>query len=84
MIDTLDLSSPLPARSRLYSPEPVGLGTGMVESLASYLARIAEAHWVRASDLMGCMIAKTNDDRLTWDHQVLNLMGWRSHELNGV
>jgi hypothetical protein len=56
----------------------------MVESLASYLARIAEAHWVRASDLMGCMIAKTNDDRLTWDHQVLNLMGWRSHELNGV
>jgi transcriptional regulator with XRE-family HTH domain len=83
-MDVLDLSLPLPARSRLYAPEPVGFGTGMVESLASYLARIAEAHWVRVSDLMGCMIAKTTDDRLTWDHQVLNLMGWRSHELNGT
>jgi transcriptional regulator with XRE-family HTH domain len=62
----------------------VGLGTGWVESLASYLGRTAEAHAVRVSDLMAYLVAKPTTDRLRWDHQVLNLLGRRSHELNGA
>lgn len=40
-----DLTPPaIPARSRLYPLEPVGLGTAEVESLSSYVTRLAEAH----------------------------------------
>jgi hypothetical protein len=40
-----DLQLPLvPARSRLYPLEPIGLGSPTVESLTSYVARLAEAH----------------------------------------
>jgi TniQ len=34
----------LPARSRLYSLAPVGIGTAQAECLTSYLMRLAEAH----------------------------------------
>ena len=36
----------LPPRSRLYSLAPMGIGTGLVESLTSYMMRLAEAHAV--------------------------------------
>src|SRR6266404_1867432 len=36
----------LPPRSRFYCLEPVGLGTGMVESLTSYITRVARAHFL--------------------------------------
>lgn len=36
----------LPARSRLYPLEPLGLGSSLSESLTSYIARLAEAHSV--------------------------------------
>ena len=40
-----DLEIPLiPARSRLYCLDPLLLGTPYVESLTSYIARLAEAH----------------------------------------
>jgi hypothetical protein len=49
-----DLAAPLlPARSRLYRLEPVGVGTPYVESLTGYVARLAEAHCVTASALFG-------------------------------
>ena len=42
-----DLSLPThPVHSRLYALEPLGMGTPHVESLTSYLARLAEAHSV--------------------------------------
>jgi len=41
----------LPPRSRLYNLDPVGLGTGFVESLTSYFSRLAEAHSVSAGAL---------------------------------
>jgi transcriptional regulator with XRE-family HTH domain len=42
-----DLAPPaVPPRSRLYALEPIGVGTPGVESLTSYLARLAEAHRV--------------------------------------
>ena len=43
----LEISEPLvvvPPRTRLYRLEPIGLGTAMVECVASYIHRLAEAH----------------------------------------
>lgn len=49
-----DLSPPVvPPRSRLYSLEPIGIGTAFVESLTGYIARLAEAHAVSVGDLVG-------------------------------
>jgi len=48
-----DLTRPtIPSRSRLYSLEPVGIGTPETESLTSYVSRLAEAHSVRVHDLV--------------------------------
>jgi hypothetical protein len=48
-----DLGRPaIPSRSRLYSLEPVGIGTPETESLTSYVSRLAEAHSVRVHDLV--------------------------------
>jgi len=48
-----DLSLPThPVPSRLYALEPLGVGTPHVESLTSYLARLAEAHSVSLRTLM--------------------------------
>lgn len=83
-MEELDLSGSFPARSRLYSPAPMGLGTGLLESLASYLSRLAEAHWARVSDLMAYLTADTPDAPLIKDHRIFNLMRWRGRELNGM
>lgn len=42
----------IPARSRLYHLEPIGVGTAYVESLTGYLARLADAHTVHPSALI--------------------------------
>jgi len=44
---------PLPTRSRLYSLQPIGMGTPFVESLSGYVARLADAHAVSVGDLAG-------------------------------
>src|SRR6266851_2648608 len=41
-----------PPRSRLYSLEPIGIGTPEVESLSSYLNRLAQAHCVTVNALI--------------------------------
>lgn len=51
----------LPTRSRLYNMEPVGLRTGQVESLISYVARLAEAHTITLATLFGWEIAPLID-----------------------
>ncbi len=43
----------IPSRSRLVPIEPIGIGTGFVESLTSYVTRLAEAHAVSVGDLVG-------------------------------
>ena len=43
----------LPPRSRLYAIEPIGVGTPFVESLSSYVVRLADAHAVSVGDLVG-------------------------------
>jgi transcriptional regulator with XRE-family HTH domain len=42
----------LPSRSRLYCLEPVGMGTPYIESLTSYIARLAEVHCVTPKNLI--------------------------------
>lgn len=46
------LESPPMVHSRLYALEPMGIGTAQVESLTSYLGRLAVAHRVSVSKLM--------------------------------
>ena len=41
-----------PRRSRLYRLEPIGIGTPEVESLSSYLNRLAQAHRVTVTTLI--------------------------------
>lgn len=45
-------SPPLPARSRLFRLQPIGIGTAEVESLTSYIARLAETHCVSPRKLL--------------------------------
>jgi hypothetical protein len=42
----------IPARSRLHSIEPIGVGTPFVESLTGYMIRLAASHAVRVSHLI--------------------------------
>jgi hypothetical protein len=46
------LPAAVPPRSRLYSLEPIGIGTPETESLTSYISRLAAAHSVRVRDLV--------------------------------
>ncbi len=47
----------MPTRSTLYALEPIGVGTAFVESLTSYLTRLAEAHGVFPGVLVNKVIA---------------------------
>ena len=42
----------LPPRSRLYSLQPMAIGTSRVESLTSYMMRLAETHTVSVRTLI--------------------------------
>ena len=44
-------------RSRLYSIPPIGVGTIEIESLSSYISRLAEAHCITVGDIMTHLIA---------------------------
>jgi len=47
ILESWDLTVPgVPPRARFYPLEPIGIGTPLVESLTSYLLRLAEAHGV--------------------------------------
>lgn len=43
---------------KLFSLQPIGLKTSMIESLTSYLARLAEAHCVTVGTLIGKVVAE--------------------------
>jgi len=43
-------------RSKLYNIEPQGLGTGMVESLSSYIVRLAYKHNINVGELVNKLI----------------------------
>lgn len=48
---------PIPPRSHLYSLEPAGAGTPNLESLTSYVIRLAQEHGLRPGVLIGKLIA---------------------------
>lgn len=48
---------PIPAPSPLYALVPIGIGTALVESMTSYIARLAEAHCLFPGVLMRKIIA---------------------------
>ena len=56
--DSWDLQRPhVPRRSLLHPLAPIGIGTPFVESLTSYVTRLAEVHAVTVSDLVGYVLA---------------------------
>lgn len=46
----------IPERTTLYRLQPIGIGTGWIESFSGYLQRLAEAHHVSPGVLMARMI----------------------------
>ena len=59
MSESWDLTKlPLPPRSLLFPLEPISVGTQFVESLTSYISRLAEVHAVTVSDLVGYVLDK--------------------------
>ena len=58
LFEAWSVSTPLiPARSELYSLEPIGAGTAFVESLTGYVARLAEVHSLKVGDLVGRLLS---------------------------
>ena len=61
LIDLDDIEDfDLPPRSRLFNLTPIGLGTDRVESLISYLVRLARAHAVNPRRLVERELAQAN------------------------
>jgi hypothetical protein len=64
----------LPKRSRLYHLPPVGVGTPFVESLTSYIARLAKSHSV----LPGILLSKEIVPLVPKVYRSTNLFGTRN------
>lgn len=58
VFESWNLAGPqVPRRSLLFPLEPIGIGTPFVESLTSYISRLAAVHAVNVSDLVGYLLA---------------------------
>lgn len=70
----------IPDRSRLFSIEPIGIGTWYSESFGSYLKRIAEAHRVSVTNLLQKVLLPGSNCHIKKMHPL-----WRSslHSING-
>ena len=79
---------PIPKRSRLYSLEPMKVGAAEVESLTGYAARIAEAHCVTVSDLVGAELSDPASPRPLFTpysgRQRSNFFYTQLYSLNGI
>ena len=78
-----------PKPSRLFHLEPLGLGTPYVESLTSYVARLAEAHSVPPGTLLAIevkpMLKDSRDENPLNSHSIVTLYGQASvRALNGT
>ncbi len=81
----------IPARTRLVSLKPIGVGTAYVESLTSYTCRLAHAHSVRVGKLFSHEIVPTinklyplDDEKRTKGKIRTNYPANRGHMLHGV
>ncbi len=80
--ETGDLERPaIPLRSRLYSLRPVGLGTLAVESLTSYLMRLADAHCVTPIKLIEAEFVPVLGKQT---RTVIGRFSTETHNLNGT
>lgn len=62
LYESWDLTKPKSSpRSKLYHLEPIGLGTPRVESLSSYIQRLAAAHLVTTRSLLGQVIGPASN-----------------------
>ena len=74
--DLADEQRSIPARSKLYNLTPEGIGTWRIESLASYLSRLAHAHGVKCRTLAST-VSKAMPDHLKrsnergWDEMAI-------------
>jgi hypothetical protein len=66
---------PVAPRSRLYSLPPIGLGTAFVESLSSYVVRLAEAHAVSTADLVRRELSLHSNPPLIYYSRGINGLG---------
>jgi len=88
--DLLDFRLPdLSPRTGLYPLPPVGVGTGLVENLTSYITRLAQAHDVSTNTLLAkylrfrflrAKLAGTVDTSEEWQRHFLE----DAHTLNGI
>lgn len=86
MYDEWDLTPlPMPLPSTLYALQPIGMGTPLVESLSSYVIRLAEAHCVFVGMLMRKMVVPLvpGYSPLERQHGLFRESGQRSTLLNG-
>lgn len=75
-------SPPVPARSRLSQLEPIGVGTAKVESLSSYISRLAEIHCVSSCVLLRREVYAPN--RLTRFSSHHDGLGVSATQFNGI
>lgn len=64
----VDLGESIPPRSRLFSLEPIGVGTSEAEGLTSYIIRLAEAHSVSPCRLIREGFAKLSPEIAKYQH----------------
>ena len=86
-IDVWDLTPlPMPPRSTLYALAPIGMGTPLVESLTSYITRLAEAHSVFSGLLMQKVIVPLvpGYSPSAKQHGMFEESGKHSTSLNGI
>lgn len=78
----------IPPRSHLYHLAPVGLGSGLVESLTSYVARLAEAHDISIGTLVTReVLPKVREEFRRHEYKIPPLKStflYDAHTLNGV
>lgn len=75
----------LPPRSRLHHLQPMGIGTPMVESLSSYVTRLAYSHGVSVSTLIPRIVSPLLQQTFIKDSTSRSLKAffYRSQALNG-
>jgi hypothetical protein len=66
----------LPRRSHLYALSPVGLATDAIESLTSYLTRLADAHRVSVRTLLDEKILLLLKPPKTFKYEIQSAQSW--------
>jgi hypothetical protein len=76
----------IPPRGTLYALQPIGMGTPLVESLTSYITRLAEAHCIFAGSLLHKLIVPLVPGYMpsAKQHTLFPESGHRSTLLNGT